>query len=439
MSELSERELLLLSNYLYIDECTQYGTVGEFLDSTRNSAGNISYDKVSGLGLGGCMTTEEGCDLLHEMDISSDEFKNLTVTRSIDEGGIRALCFAASGDDSNATVVFRGTGGSYEAWADNIRGEYMPDTKMQKLADDFVRYDCGIYDNITVSGHSKGGNMSQFVTVTNPDRVQRCVSFDGQGFGRNSISAYKPQMREVSGRIKSISAHNDYVNILLGCIAGECVYVKNIRNDAVGRHSSYSLLKSCEFDEEGNISNTCGQDLLTAVLAGDIAKTVALIDRLPEKGNVSVSELLASGTAALLSDEFDNEYEKSRALEAASGVGNYVTALFGLKSEEPYDLSIVTDSVYIDVNGLGNALIKFRSVHEAMVKISDRLLELRHMLNYKAASRLAVDMILKRQESVLKSEEGKLLLFIKALEDITCLYTSCENELVTCINEAVIV
>ena len=438
MNELSERELLLLSNYLYIDECTKYGTVGEFLDSCRNDDGSISMDKVSQLGIGGCMSAEEGCDLLREMDMSSPGFKDLTATRSIDAGGIRAVCFTAPGDDSNAAVIFRGTGGSYDAWADNVRGEYMADTGMQKLADDFIRYDCGIYDNITVSGHSKGGNMSQYVIVTNPERVQRCVSFDGQGLGRNSIRTHRSDIKEVSGRIKSISAHNDYVNILLGCIAGECVYVKNTRSDAVGRHSSYSLLKSCEFDEEGNITNTCRQDLFTSILSADISKTVELMDALPKEGNVSMSELLAPCVAAFFSDEFDEEYEKGKIMSGALGALNYVASLFGFENEGNYDLSIVTDSAYVDTDGLKKALSKLRLIHDRMVKISDRLLELKYRLDYKAASRLAVDMVIKRQESVLNREAEKLFTFIEALEEITGLYVSCENELTANISRAAV-
>lgn len=37
------------------------------------------------------------------------------------------------------------------------------------------------YDSITVTGHSKGGNKAQYVTVLS-DKVDRCISMDGQGF-----------------------------------------------------------------------------------------------------------------------------------------------------------------------------------------------------------------------------------------------------------------
>ena len=38
---MSEKELLLLSNYVYLDKCTEYGTIGEMLDSCRSENGWI--------------------------------------------------------------------------------------------------------------------------------------------------------------------------------------------------------------------------------------------------------------------------------------------------------------------------------------------------------------------------------------------------------------
>lgn len=429
MRRLSERELLLLSNYLYIDECTRYRTINDLLDSCRDKDGNLSADRVGRLGIGGCMTAEEGLDLLREIDCSGPEFKALNVSRSIDEGGIRAICFAEDGDDANAAVVFRGTGGSYEAWADNVRGEYMQDTKMQKLADDFVRYDCGVYDQITVTGHSKGGNMAQYVTVTNEDRVISCVSFDGQGFGRAFFREYGSGINNTSGRIKSISAHNDYVNIILYPIAGERVYVKNIRNDMVGRHSSYALLKSCRFDENGNIENAGKQDVLTKAFSFDLAKMVRLLDCLPDDGNISISELIASGAAAVFSDEYDSEYENGRIMEALRGTGGYIAGVLGFETDRYEGVSVVTDSVYIDVNGLTQAVSQLNGLRREIAMISEDIAELRGRLNYKAATRLAVDTVLRKQENTLRREEDRLAVCAEALKEIAGLYAGCENGL----------
>ena len=41
-------------------------------------------------------------------------------------------------------------------------------------------------NNITVTGHFKGGNKAQYVTIVT-DRIGRCVSFDGQGFSKEFL------------------------------------------------------------------------------------------------------------------------------------------------------------------------------------------------------------------------------------------------------------
>ena len=431
MNELSEKELLLLSNYLYIDESVKYETINDMLDSCRSSTGWISPDKVSQLGIGGCMSELECRKLLCEMDHASEEFKSLHISRIIDEGGIRAACFTSGGfEDRDATVIFRGTGGSYEAWADNVRGEYMSDTVMQKLADDFIRYDCGCYDNITVAGHSKGGNLAQYVTVTNRVRVGRCISYDGHGFGNGFVKKYPSQIKDVSGRIKSVSAHNDYVNILLNCIAGEIMFVKNIGSSAVECHSSYSLYRSCSFDENGNIMGQVWQNPLMKG-AGFVAdKLSEMIDRLPKDGKVPVSELLAAEIAALFSNELSEAEEKGRTKEAVRKVLDYAASLGGL--DGPDSVSVVTDSVYLDHQGLTQAVSDMKEMHRKLVGVIGRISDIRHSACYKAATKLAVNVILKKQESRLGDIGEVLADHTEGLKEIARLYLVCEKEITEC-------
>ena len=50
-----------------------------------------------------------------------------------------------------------------------------------------MKYECANYTDITVTGHSKGGNMSQYATVMCSGQVSKCISFDGQGFNKDFI------------------------------------------------------------------------------------------------------------------------------------------------------------------------------------------------------------------------------------------------------------
>ena len=74
----------------------------------------------------------------------------------------------------------------------------------------------GWHAPITVSGHSKGGNKAQFVAV-NSELVTECCSFDGQGFSPEAIAMFKshfPDYETRRSKIYSLSADNDYVNVL---------------------------------------------------------------------------------------------------------------------------------------------------------------------------------------------------------------------------------
>ncbi len=70
---------------------------------------------------------------------------------------------------------------------------------------------------ITVSGHSKGGNKAQFITM-HSDIVDECYSFDGQGFSPEAIAQFKERSgskhEERRRKISSISADDDYVSVL---------------------------------------------------------------------------------------------------------------------------------------------------------------------------------------------------------------------------------
>ena len=444
MSELSEKELLLLSNYLYVDRSAQLGTIGDMLDSCRNENGQITADKLAGFDIGGCMSAEECADLFREMDKCSDDFKNLRAVRAINDGGIRGVCFADPHDSSKATVVFRGTGGAYEAWADDFRGEYLAETDMQKLADDFVRYDCGVYSNITVSGHSKGGNMAQFVTVTNRDRVTSCVSFDGQGFGRDAMNKYGTRIKDASGRIRSISGDKDYVNILLNPIAASREYVgikgrgRSVGDKAVDYHSSYVLYKSCEFDETGRIINLTKQNLLFAGIADSMKRVVNGLDFLPKDGNRSFSELLGAFVSSGLTTDIGEENEKGMIREAVEGVRKYMAKL--TCSWVPLaegDVPVYTDSVYVDSGGLSRCISQMREACSGVEGVADSVTELRNKLNYRAASRLAVETILRKQENKLRSLSDQIARFTDTLDAINLLYTGYEAKLSSEIEGAV--
>ncbi len=283
MADLSESELLLLNNFMYIQGSTSVSmTVEEIADEMLENG--ISEKQLSG-----GVTKEQAEQILK--DIKKDpRLCDLEVKCSTDTDGVRAACFVD--ENNHATVAFRGTGGSYEAWKDNVLGEYQTDTKDQKQAADFIN-SCP-YDNMTVTGHSKGGNLAQYCTVTCDDKVDRCVSYDGQGFNNGFIDKYAESIEKNSSKIKSICGDEDYVNILLTSIAGETRYMET--TDGENAHSSIALYEENKdnLDADGNYSSFVEQSDMIRQLDDALNKFVDGLDQLPDNMKNAIVNMIGS-------------------------------------------------------------------------------------------------------------------------------------------------
>lgn len=140
----------------------------------------------------------------------------LTSTYTDEDGNKLAFCFADPDVPEQAIVVFKGTTGGDE-WYDDVEGLNSADTACQQEALNYI--ESLPYSDITVAGHSKGGNKAQYVTILS-DRVTRCVSMDGQGFSQEFIDKYWAEIQEKGSAIKNYSLNNDYVHILLFPVPG---------------------------------------------------------------------------------------------------------------------------------------------------------------------------------------------------------------------------
>lgn len=120
-------------------------------------------------------------------------------------------------------VAYRGTGEG--KWLDNAEGMYKEKTIMQQKAAEY--FDAVVKEkgldqttNIIVTGHSKGGNSAQYVTLAaeNAELIDSCYSFDGQGFSKKAVEKFKHQLQDQYqvqiDKMYSINGHNDYVHDL---------------------------------------------------------------------------------------------------------------------------------------------------------------------------------------------------------------------------------
>ncbi len=262
---LSEKEMLLLDEFMYSDLAPQGKkmTLMEITEAYVDSSGEVSSKliqaeidakslKVSG-DLPG--NTEYLADVMSQIR-ADPALSNLVVydTTVEVEGGIRAACFVDSNDQ--ATVAFRGTGGSYQQWRNNFEGYGDVSQQSERDAAAFIS---GLpYNNITVTGHSNGGNQAMYVSVVCGDKVAKCVSFEGQGVSNEFISRYSGEIADNQYKIKNICAEKDFVSPLLKDIAGETVYVKSDSKLLCFSHGGYGILSAAEkngsFDGNGNFT-----------------------------------------------------------------------------------------------------------------------------------------------------------------------------------------
>lgn len=267
MAQLSERDLALLSSLIYCDyvveqesEKTLSDVVDKLLEKTEgNKLKNIKlYGDFNDIKSkeGEAAAVKRLREVLNAIK-ASPALMSLKIVKPLknDEttAGITAACFIDS--EGAATVAFRGTDSSYKAWYDNFEGAgTTADTPMQKTAKKYI--DSLEYDNITVTGHSKGGNLATYVAIL-CSNVNKSVSFDGQGFSEAFHIKYKDLIAANADNIKTIAAHNDFVNILLIPV-GTTVYVQNNAQSFSERHYMTNIIRDNSF-EEGNFSSTIQQ------------------------------------------------------------------------------------------------------------------------------------------------------------------------------------
>ena len=230
--------------------------ISDLLECKKNSLGifpaEINEDEFSNI-VNTIKKNKELYEKIKIVDVDNSVYGNIS-------GSDRVVNVTFLYED-NLIVVYKGTAGDFE-WKDNVEGTYnISDTKQQRIA---LRYFDEMVEKfkdvkkIYVSGHSKGGNKSQYIGVLrgNMSKLERVYSFDGQGFNSIFLKKYNKEIENNRHKIFNICNEYDYVNILLFSIANK-IFIKsttNIGNDDDrqsklkhrfgGFHSPYSMFKN---------------------------------------------------------------------------------------------------------------------------------------------------------------------------------------------------
>lgn len=222
MAALTDEQLLFISNLLHIKEEKDFRTgvfnadyagkdltIGEILDELLEG-GTLEKLKADNSGelYDGEISAQEWAKMLEHIKADEQLCSLALQVYEKDANGGTSICLTDA--ENNAYVAFRGTGGG--EWYDNFEGAYVADTEQQRRALAFVN--SLPYDNITVVGHSKGGNKAKYVALLS-EKVSRCVSFDGQGFSGDFYEKYGDLIEMNKWKISNYALNEDFVNILL--------------------------------------------------------------------------------------------------------------------------------------------------------------------------------------------------------------------------------
>ncbi len=294
MSELNYEELILLDNFIYLRWESEKNAL--LIDIVNEILKDNNLDKLINKEEN-CivkMPAEEWTDTLEKMKIKPN-LKNLKLhnLKSTNDG-FRAACFID--DELNATVVFRGSS-SKEEWDDNGKGAYEYDTKDQEKALFYIN--SLEFDNITVTGHSKGGNKAQYVAVLST-KIKRCISVNGQGFSNEFIKKYSEDIENNKYKIICINCKYDYVNCLLNTIANQSYYISTeLQINPFFYHKCNILL-----DKYGNLRKESKRAFFSKII-NDFS--TSLISDLPKELRILVMEGLMSIIEAFLCRNLINE------------------------------------------------------------------------------------------------------------------------------------
>ena len=198
----------------------------EFIDEYIEDTGMASYQKAVDL------VNSQG-DTLKNLKIAytSGDYKKKLMSQGADQycmDGLTAVCF--KDDDGNAYVIYRGTDG-HIAWSENVEAAFLADTQYQEKALNFFESipDLSNCKDVQLSGHSKGGNMVQYVTIVSKysEYISKTLSYDGQGFSDLFMTKYFDDIQKNKNKIVSYSAEFDVVNALLYQLDIERHYIES--------------------------------------------------------------------------------------------------------------------------------------------------------------------------------------------------------------------
>lgn len=273
---LNHEQLLLLSILSYVAAEIPARNIRELTEGIREKY--ILKEKTPRNPM---RTNVKEWELVLEAILSDEKLLKYRISNRFQHKGL--FCFVAKNRRffaNDVNLIFRGSAESSD-WDDNAISTYVSDSPMQKVA---LKHLKNLpYKKITVSGHSKGGNIAMYLALFS-GKISRAVSFDGQGFSKEFFAKYEKEFAKYPGeffaKITNISAAGDPVHRIMTEIPGsKKILIKTDKqNEQILYHKPIILL-----DKNGKLRKTTDKELfLNQVFAG-FAEGLHMLPKAPRK------------------------------------------------------------------------------------------------------------------------------------------------------------
>ena len=369
--QLTDEQIMLLEQLTYLEDkvAREADVVLGPYDSVKSLLRQFDEDALAELEdsdeqFEGLISGKQWAAIIRQIQ-NDPELYSLDIAGKDDS--VPAICFTDPNDPDSAAVVFKGTTGQKEWW-DNGSGFGLSDTEKQKEALEYIEN--LPYDSITVTGHSKGGNKAQYVTVLS-DKVDRCISMDGQGFSQEFLDRYYAEIEKKGGSITNYYLDGDFVSILLFPIPGSAqVCIEGDDSIILEKNHVPSSFYRYYQDEDGYwhiLENKSGDPALVIGTREEVMVylhelTVFLINVMPEEDKRKAGDYIGNILAILMGQgDFpieDKVYNKDNVAEYLLSDKEMLAKLLAyfIKYVETYNLTDEEVRSLAEVLGLDKTL-----------------------------------------------------------------------------------
>lgn len=199
------------------------------------------------------------------------------------------------------------------------------------------------YQNVTLTGHSLGGNLAMYAAVTfpYPNKVSNVSAFDGPGFNRDFINQHQDEISEIKHKINNYQQEHDFVSSSLISIGNVVILDSTIdygggvdfdhhNRWAIGVNSDGELRR----EETGRKDDVCNAWTIFSTDASNTITDISEFFGTSKGGTRGVVRDFTEATKQRLSGEIDdiNKSTWSPVTDAIGDVISYAGKWLGIIS-----------------------------------------------------------------------------------------------------------